>query len=276
MFRAIYVCLICCSVHPCKASRNDHVIEVGGTHTVNLKAVRLHNNSSADARGTITGGDCPASDTDDNNEGYTGVGKRLFWSKHSCMTVAYCFAQHAFEVRGGQVWQGGSGHKGCQNQAYGGFCGKNMEHFMTPLRAELSKCGWDLYGDFADTTLIAENNKEWVDGARNTNEAEATAAHAAQLCRLRNRVLKTYRFVNFPLHHEGEYCAAEADAAKGLVKKDEQDVPVQVIKFREYGQRLQFLTSSMGFDYPKDRFDPDKEAKIGAAMGIWLCDKIID
>jgi len=281
MFKAICVVLVCCSVFPCKASRNDHLIEVDGTHSVSRKAVRLHYNSSADARGTITGGDCPASDTDDNDEGYTGVGKRLFWSKHSCMTVAYCFAHHAFQIRAGStmhgssVWQGRSGHKFCQNQSYGGFCGKNMQHFMDPMRAELSKCGWDLYGDFADTTLIAENSKEWVDGARNPNEEEAITAHNAQLCRLRNRVMKTSRFVNFPVHHEGEYCKAESDAAHGLVKDDGHDIHWQVIKFKDYGERMQFLQSALRYDYPKDRFDPDIEAKIGADMGVWLCEKLV-
>ena len=148
---------------------------------------------------------------------------------------------------------------------------------MSPLRAELSNCGWDLYGDFADATLIAENNKEWVDGVRNSNEEEAAAAHAAQLCRLRNRVSQTDRFINFPLHHEGEYCEVEYDEAKKLApaRQTENSLFRQIIRFREYGERIQHLISSKGFNYPKDRFDKDKEAQVGAAMGIWLCGKLI-
>lgn len=170
------------------------------------------------------------SDNDDNRTGVPEVPgyqncahcKKAFWSKKSCMTVPYCV--DAYYLKDPRQERGAGNTYMCSdegNNVYARFtdqsewskrpgCALWMSSFMKPFRQKLLDHGIDLYADYDDNQLIAENNN----GAKHERGSpEAAASVEKQLQILKDKVAEADVF-GFFVENDGWFCGAELEAAE--------------------------------------------------------------
>lgn len=187
--------------------------------------------------------------------GYSGKGKKIFWSKNSCMTVTYCLDHHfrallnkansaeKDEVKASEV-PGTGGHPACgsrfnelarhskvEDKMPG--CTAIMMGFMKALRQSLEDLGFDLYCDFNDSELIEENNvgKQYAWGTPKNQ-----ASIERQLSILARKVSQADEFRYFE-ENTGSFCKAELDSAKASQEITHKP-QVKALQFDEYLQEV--------------------------------------
>jgi len=229
-------------------------------------------------------------------DGYSRTDKtKAFWSKNTCVTVAYC-VEHSFKKYWARlkelnidVDEAGDmeidatkdakdkcaqwANKQAQEKQYQDLhigCGDWMKSFMTGLREELlSKYYIDLYADFEDAELIAENTK-WK---QLHSPEEKEKCEQQQLDILKRRVTRASKFGYFTWN-SGAFCDAEKEAAKAATKAKRTSSYFKMYQFKvskfneEFDKCLKACACTLN-DMPTQEIN-EKEKSIGKCMAKYV------
>jgi len=146
---------------------------------------------------------------------------KAFWSKKSCMTVPYCIGN--YHLKDPDQVRGANNVYLCSDEGNNVYarhttdsewskrpgCALWMSSFMIPFRQKLLELKIDLYADFDDSDLIAENTR----GAEHKRDSdEAKKSVQVQLDILKDKVALADVFAYFE-ENDGWFCKAEKESA---------------------------------------------------------------